>query len=78
MTLAPQAGQASGVSGFYIESLGYVEFLLSQRSMGGMQDLFEAMAATGSMDRAFQQVYGRSASQLEADWREWMKRRYGR
>jgi tetratricopeptide (TPR) repeat protein len=71
-------GRASGVSGFYIESLGYVEFLLSRRSMGGMQDLFEAMAATGRPDQAFQQVYGRSAGQLEQDWRDWMKRRYGR
>lgn len=71
-------GRARGVGGFYVEALGFVEFLLSQRSMGGMNDLLESMAATGSPDAAFREVHAKSHGEMKQDWRVHLQRRYGR
>ena len=52
-------GRIQGVTGFYLASLVLVEDLVAERGRSGINDLLSAMARTGSVDAAFQQVYGR-------------------
>jgi hypothetical protein len=71
-------GRARGVSGFYVEALAFVEFLLGQRSMGGMTELLSVMAETGQVEMAYRRVHGRSRDEMRKAWRDHMRRRYGR
>jgi hypothetical protein len=78
-TLAALAeGRLGGVGGFYMASLSFVEFLQGQRGQGGLNDLLRAMAETGSVDAAFQQVYRRNAASLRRDWSARLRQQYGR
>jgi len=69
-------GRLRGVSGFYLGSLHLVEDLLGQRGQGGINDLLKAMAATGSADEAFRQVYGRDFRSLQRQAAEKLNRQY--
>jgi tetratricopeptide (TPR) repeat protein len=60
-------GRVGGVGGFYLGALAYVEYLISIRGMGGMNDLLRTMGETGSVDKAFDQVHGQThAASLRA------------
>jgi tetratricopeptide (TPR) repeat protein len=71
-------GRLAGVGGFYMASLSFVEHLHAQRGQGGINDLLEAMARTGSADQAFEEVYGRDGAGLRKEWHDRMRQLYGR
>jgi hypothetical protein len=71
-------GRLSGVGGFYMAALSFVEHLQAQRGQGGINDLLEQMARTGSVDAAFEEVYGRDAAGVRREWENRLRRRYGR
>ncbi len=70
-------GRATGVGGFYIEALSFVEFLVGERGQGGINDLLRAMAETGNLDEAYRQVYGRDAQASLRAWRDRLRMQYG-
>jgi hypothetical protein len=70
-------GRIQGVRGFYLSALSLVEYLLAQRGQGGVNDLLEAMAETGSSDEAFRRVYGKTLGELRRDWAMRLRQRYG-
>jgi hypothetical protein len=70
-------GRVGGVSGFYLAALALVEYLVAQRGQGGINDLLQAMADTGSSDGAFRRVYGKDLAGLTADWATQLRQRYG-
>jgi hypothetical protein len=70
-------GRVRGVSGFYLAALSFVEYLAAQRGQGGLNDLLQAMADTGSSDGGFRRVYGKDLKGLQADWANQLRQRYG-
>jgi hypothetical protein len=70
-------GQYGGVYGFYMGALSFVEYLIANRGMGGMNDLLKAMGETGSPDEAFKQVHGSSMVTVQRAWRQRLKQQYG-
>lgn len=70
-------GRIGGVGGFYLGALAFVEHLIAQRGMGGMNDLLKAMGETGSVDEAFKQVQGRSYAAARSDWIGRLKQQHG-
>jgi hypothetical protein len=71
-------GRLGGVGGFYMTSLSFVEHLHAQRGQGGINDMLEAMASTGSANQAFEEVYGRDGAALQRQWRDRLRQLYGR
>jgi hypothetical protein len=63
------------VTGFYLSSLSFVEYLFAQRGQGGVNDLLRGLAA-GSGD-PFRAVYGKSRDGLQREWRQDLRRRHG-
>ena len=70
-------GRIGGVGGFYLGALSFVEHLIAQRGMGGMNDLLKAMGETGSVDEAFKQVQGRSYAAARSDWIGRLRQQHG-
>lgn len=70
-------GHVPGVYGFYLGSLSFVEYLISSRGMGGMNDLLRGIGETGSVEDAFRQVHGRSRAETQRLWQERLKQQYG-
>lgn len=70
-------GRAGGVGGFYAEALAFVEYLVSLRGRGGINDLLRAMGETGDVNAAFQRVHGRDYAATQRAWRERLKQLYG-
>jgi tetratricopeptide (TPR) repeat protein len=70
-------GRLTGVGGFYLAALSFVEYLMAQRGQGGMNDLLRAMAETRSVDEAFQSVHGRRLEETRRMWRERLKQQFG-
>jgi len=70
-------GRIGGVVGFYMGALAFVEYLIAERGMGGMNDLLKAMGETGNVDEAFKQVQGRSYAAARADWAGRFKQQHG-
>jgi tetratricopeptide (TPR) repeat protein len=70
-------GRIGGVGGFYLAALSFVEHLIAQRGMGGMNDLLKAMGDTGSVDEAFKQVQGRSYAAARSDWIGRLRQQHG-
>lgn len=70
-------GRVSGVAGFYIAALAYVEHLIALRGMGGMVELLRAMGETGSVDKAFQQVHGQDQKATRQAWAQRLRMQYG-
>lgn len=68
-------GRLQGVTGFYLSSLSFVEYLFAQRGQGGVNDLLRGLAA-GSGD-PFRAVYGKSLEALQLEWRQDLRRRHG-
>ena len=70
-------GRIGGVGGYYLASLSFVEHLIAQRGMGGMNDLLKAMGETGDADEAFKKVQGRSYAAARADWLGRLRQQHG-
>ena len=71
-------GRLGGVGGFYMSALSFVQHLIALRGQGGINDLLDAMAATGNPDEAFREVYGKDARGLQAEWSARLRRQHGR
>ncbi len=71
------SGRAGGVSGFYMYALTWVEFLVRQRGMGGMQEVLLKMGETGNVDAAFQAVHSRTYNEMLKYWKDDLRRRHG-
>jgi len=70
-------GRIGGVGGYYLAALSFVEHLIAQRGMGGMNELLKAMGETGDVDEAFQRVQGRSYATARSDWMARLKQEHG-
>jgi hypothetical protein len=70
-------GRVAGVGGFYLEALGYVEYLVGLRGLGGLKDLLRAMGDSGSAEAAFREIYGKPPAGLRADAQAYLKSRHG-
>jgi uncharacterized protein HemY len=70
-------GRFSGVAGFYLAALAYVEHLIAQRGMGGMVELLRAMGESGSVDKAYQQVHGQDQKATRQAWAQRLRAQYG-
>lgn len=68
-TYPQQCASLTCVHGFYLGGLSFVEHLIGIRGLGGMNDLFRAMAETGSVDEAFRRVYGQDYAAARRAWR---------
>ena len=64
--LADDGGRS--VAGFYLGALAFVEHLIAQRGLGGMNDLLKSLGETGNLDRAFEQVYGQGYQASRQAW----------
>jgi tetratricopeptide (TPR) repeat protein len=70
-------GRATGVGGYYLSALSFVEYLIAIRGMGGMNDLAKAMGETGNVDEAFKRVHGHDMRTAQKAWQEQLRRKYG-
>lgn len=70
-------GRVGGVDGFYLGALSFVEYLVAQRGMGGMNDLLKGMGQTGSVDEAFKQVHGHTYRAAQQAWRQRFRQQHG-
>jgi hypothetical protein len=70
-------GRFTGVLGFYMGALSFVEYLLSQRGMGGMNDMLKTMGASGSVEEAFRQTYGKGYTETRRAWQDRLRQQYG-
>jgi tetratricopeptide (TPR) repeat protein len=70
-------GRVGGVRGSYLYALAFVEYLIANRGMGGMNDLLRAMGETGSVDEAFKQVHGQDHAATTRAWIQRLHQQYG-
>jgi tetratricopeptide (TPR) repeat protein len=70
-------GRVTGVRGSYLYSLAFVEYLIANRGMGGMNDLLRVMGETGSVDEAFKQVHGQDHTATMRAWVQRLHQQYG-
>jgi hypothetical protein len=70
-------GRIGGVMGFYLGALSFVEYLIANRGLGGINDLLKAMGETGSVDEAFRQVHGTTLRGAEQAWEQRFRQQYG-
>lgn len=70
-------GRAGGVMGFYLYALSFVEYLVANRGMGGINDLLRVMGETGSVDEAFRQVHGQDHKGTRRAWFERLHQQFG-
>jgi hypothetical protein len=71
------SGRVTGVGGFYLGALAFVEYLIAVRGQGGVNDLLKAMAETGDVDEAFRGVYGRDHEGTSEAWRRRFRQQQG-
>lgn len=70
-------GRIGGVGGYYLAALSFVEHLIAQRGMGGMNDLLRAMGETGDVEEAFKKVQGRSYAAARTEWVGRLRQQHG-
>jgi hypothetical protein len=70
-------GQAPTVFSTYLGGELFVEYLVELRGVGGIQSALKAMAATGGVDSAFQEAYGRSYDGARRAWLDWLRGQWG-
>jgi hypothetical protein len=63
-------GRMHGVTGYYLSAVSFVEYLVANRGMGGVNDLLRAMGETGSVDEAFRRVHGQTYSASRQAWQQ--------
>jgi tetratricopeptide (TPR) repeat protein len=61
-------GRIGGVSGFYLGALSFVEYLIANRGLGGMNELLKVIGETGNVDEAFRQVHGTTLRGAQQEW----------
>ncbi|HUG54236.1 MAG TPA: tetratricopeptide repeat protein [Vicinamibacteria bacterium] len=71
-------GRIGGVAGYYLGSLSFVEYLIANRGLGGINELLKAMGETGSADEAFRQVHGTSFRGAQQAWTQRFRQQRGR
>jgi tetratricopeptide (TPR) repeat protein len=70
-------GNSNSVAGFYLSALSFVEYLVGQRGLGGMNDLIKAMGETGSANDAFRRVYGQDQDAMRRAWFRRLQQQHG-
>jgi hypothetical protein len=70
-------GRIGGVGGFYMAALSFVEHLIANRGLGGINDLLRVMGETGSVDEAFSEVHGHDYAATKRAWTVRLRQRYG-
>jgi tetratricopeptide (TPR) repeat protein len=70
-------GRAGGVGGYYMYALAFVEYLVANRGMGGMNELLRVMGETGSVDEAFRQVHGQDHKATMQAWFQRLHQQHG-
>lgn len=63
--------------GAYLLSASVVEYLVEASGVRGLEALFDRWRTVGDFDTALREVYGLSPGQLEDDWQDWARDRYG-
>jgi len=71
------ARHAATLTSVYTGGELFAEYLVRQRSMGGIQDLLKAMAEKRNVDAAFEQVYGRPYDAMRRTWLDWLRSQWG-
>lgn len=61
----------------YAEAADFVGFLLGERGWSGIRALLRRLARGDAVDEALETAYGRTAAQLEKDWRRALAERPG-
>ena len=70
-------GRITGVWGFYLAALSFVEYLITNHGPGGINELLGAMGETGNVDQAFRQSFGQGYGETRQLWLDRLKREYG-
>ena len=70
-------GRGRGVYAFYMQALSLVEYLMSVRGQGGMNDLLKVMGQTGDVNEAFRRVYGQDYPGTQRAWTARFRQQYG-
>jgi tetratricopeptide (TPR) repeat protein len=70
-------GRVGGVGGYYLAALSFVEHLIAQRGMGGMNELLKAMGDTGDVEAAFERVQGRGYTAARREWVGRLRQQHG-
>lgn len=73
--LADDGGRS--VAGFYLGALAFVEHLIAERGLGGINDLLKALGETGHLDRGFEQVYGQTYQATRQAWATRFRQQHG-
>jgi len=71
------SGQAPTVFTTYVGNELFVEYLVKQRGMGGIQSVLKTMASSKSVDAAFEEVYGDSYDGTRRAWLDWLRGHWG-
>ncbi len=61
----------------YLLAASAVAYLVEESGERGVAVLLDRWRASGSFEQALRVTYGVTSSQLEEDWRGWVKRRFG-
>ena len=70
-------GRIGGVAGFYLGALSFVEYLIANRGLGGINELIKVMGETGSVDEAFRQVHGTTYRGAQQAWNQRFRQQHG-
>jgi tetratricopeptide (TPR) repeat protein len=70
-------GRIGGVAGFYLGALSFVEYLIANRGLGGINELLKVMGETGSVDEAFRQVHGTTLRGAQQAWIQRLRQQHG-
>jgi len=70
-------GHAGTLQSTYVGGELFVEDLVAQRSMGGIQTLLRAMASTRNVDGAFEQVFGQNLDGTRRAWLDRLRLQWG-
>ena len=71
----PAGREAAEVA--YLLSASVIEYLVTSSGERGLEAFFSEWKRSRSFDDALRSVFGATPSQLESDWRKWVRRRYG-
>ena len=61
----------------YLLSASVIQYLVEESGTRGLETFLAEWKRRRSFEAALRGVYGATLGQLEADWRKWVKRRYG-
>jgi tetratricopeptide (TPR) repeat protein len=55
----------------------FVDYLVEQRSMGGIRDLLKGIAESKNLDASFESVFGRGYEGTRRAWLDWLRGKWG-